>query len=363
MTKLLFALLVFAPAFALAQDPKPADKHNSTDPRKCKRCLPAYEKAMAYLKKNLNAASFPAKMVSGWVFLADGRFNDEVKVVLREALAWEQRKGNNQHGQNWYPALAAMFIAEYHKYAPTKETLDGMTALVQYFAKKQERTGGWFKWFEGAYTDRPDYPVKDLGILTAIIYGFLWSAKTHKVAVPEETMTKADKCITGYTTGEGIAYGSGQMGGDPTGARGAFAMLGLLSAGQTTHKIWKTYEKSFTKKLPKMDQGHHVGAFHCLGVTLGCKMLGPDATAELINKWADVYIAKQAPDGTVYIGDDGDAGGEKGLLNGSYGSTAAFALMILSQDAKILRPPAKKGAPTKPAPVNPDNPKPTEGDK
>jgi hypothetical protein len=367
MNRFLLALLILCPA-AVAQDAKPAAAHTSTDPRKCKKCVPAYEKALAYLKKNLNNASFPAKMVAGWLFLADNaRCGDELKIVLREAIAWEQRKGNSQHAQNWYPALAGMFLAEYHKYAPTKETLDAMDGIVKWFAKHQERTGGWFKWYEGAYKDRLDYPVKDLGILTAIAYGFLWSAKTHKVAVPDEVIKKADACLLSYTTGEGISYGTPQQGGDPTGARGAFCNLGLLFAGKTDHKIWKTYEKSMTRKIPKMDQGHHIGAFHCLGVVLGNKMLGPQAYGEVTAKWLDHYIGKQEADGTVYIGDDGDAGGEKGLIGGSYGSTAAFALMILCQDAKVLVPPKRGG--TKPAPTKPepkkDEPKnePSEPDK
>jgi hypothetical protein len=359
MNKIALAFLLLAPV-AFAQETKPVDKHTSPDPRKCKKCVPAYEKAMAKLKKELNSASFPAKMVAGWVFLADGRFNDELKVVIREACAWEQRKGNSQHAQNWYPALAGLFLCEIQKYAPTKETTEAITSIVAWMVKYQERTGGWFKWFEGAYKERLDYPVKDLGILTAITYGVLWSAKTHKIAVPDETMTKAEKCLLSYTTGEGISYGTGQQGGDPTGARGAFAMQGLLFAGQTQHKIWKTYEKTLTKKLDKMDQGHHIGAFHCLGVTLGCLRLGPEAYAELTAAWLDKLIAKQEADGGVYVGDDGDAGGEKGLIGGNYGSTAAFALLILGQDAKIL-PPPKRG-PAKPAP-KPDPKTPTDGDK
>ena len=155
---LLFPLLLLAP-IASAQDAKASEKHTSTDPRKCKKCIVAYEKAMTKLKKELNNASFPAKMVAGFVFLHDGRCNDEVKVVLREACAWEQRKGTSQHAQNWYPALAGLFLTEYHKYAPTKETTEAITSIVAWCVKYQERTGGWFKWYEGAYKDRLDYPV------------------------------------------------------------------------------------------------------------------------------------------------------------------------------------------------------------
>jgi hypothetical protein len=332
-----------APSASLPQD-KPAATHNSADFRKCRKCLPAYEKAMAYLKKNLGKASFPAKMVMGWAFLADPRFEGELKQVVTTAKNWESAKGNSQHAQNWYPALAGMLLAEVDKVQPTPEIQKTMQEIVDWFVAKQEKTGGWFKWFEGAVKDRPDYPVKDLGILDAIIFGYLWSAKTHGCKVPEATQQKADKLILSILGGNGISYGTGQNGGDPTGARGAFAMLGLLTAGQTQHKVWKTYDNYLERCIPKMDQGHHVGAFHALGLALGLKMLGQDKVAKLHAEWLDKLIAKQTEEGGVYIGDDGDAGGEKGLLGEDHGSTAAFAVILALQDPKLPIPPPKKGA-------------------
>jgi hypothetical protein len=114
-------------------------------------------------------------------------------------------------------------------------------------------------------------------------------------------------------------------------------MLGLSFAGQTRHVIWKTYEKGLIGKLEKLNQGHHVGALHALGVTLGCRLLGPEAYVALTTMWLDKLIAKQKPDGGVYVGDDGAAGGESALLGGDYGSTAAFALLLLGQDADLLQ--------------------------
>lgn len=321
---------------------KPPATHNSVDPKKCKRCAIAYEKACAYLKKNHTKASFAAKMVIGWLFLADGRFHKELEQIVKEAMQWADRKGNSQHAQNWYPALAGILLAEYYKYAPTAEVQQALVGIVKWFTEKQERTGGWFKWFEGAYTDRLDYPVKDLGMLTSIIYGFLWTVKTQKIPVDDAMMKKADDCLLNILTDKGIGYGSVSRGGDKTGARGAFVLLGLDFAGQANHKIYKTYVKLLPKQIPNLDQGHHIGAFHGLGVTLGCHKLGTEAFNELVKAWLDKLIDKQGEDGSLYIGDDGDAGGEPGLLKGNHGSTAAFALMILMQDPKVLRPTRKK---------------------
>lgn len=345
--KTALAAVALVSAFASRAIPqaqeKPPAAHNSTDPKKCKRCAFAYEKACAYLKKNYSKASFAAKMVVGWLFLADsGRFGKELEQVIKEATQWDDRKGKSQHAQNWYPALAGILLAEYYKYNPTAEVQQALVAIVKWFAEKQERTGGWFKWFEGAYKDRLDYPVKDLGMLTSIVYGFLWTVKTLKIPVDDAMMKKADDCLLNILTEKGIGYGSVSRGGDKTGARGAFVLLGLDYAGQSNHKICKTYVKLLPKQIPNLDQGHHIGAFHGLGVTLGCHKLGTEAYNELVTAWLDKLIAKQDADGGLYIGDDGDAGGEPGLLDGNQGSTAAFALMILMQDPKVLRPARKK---------------------
>ena len=100
----------------LAQDRNKKSRHTSSNPRKCKKCLPAYEKAVAYLKKELSRISFPAKMVTGWLFLADGRYPKELQSIIKTAIKWESLKGRNNHARNWYPALAGVLLAEYYKF-------------------------------------------------------------------------------------------------------------------------------------------------------------------------------------------------------------------------------------------------------
>jgi uncharacterized protein DUF6288 len=356
-------LLVLAGSLlAAAQDGKPpAPKkpvpHSSPDFRKCKKCLPAYEAALGYVKKHLAESTFPVKMMCAWLLMADGRYPNDVEQLVKTAMQWDAQRKNSQHAQNWYPALAGVFLAEYYKYAPTPDVQKGMADIVAEFVKTQERTGGWFKWFEGAYKDRLDYPVKDLGMLDSIILGFLHSAKTHGVKVPEDTLMKAEKCMDSLLDARGISYGTPQKYGEKTGARGSFLMMGLDFAGQRQHKVFKIYDNLLLQLIPNLDQGHHIGGFHCLGVVLGCHLLGPKYYDALIAKWLDHYLDLQAEDGSVYIGDDGDAGGEKGLLRGNVASTSGFALMILMQDQKVLRPPPPKGkkpaaapAPKEPAP-------------
>ncbi len=334
-------------AGAVAAD-APSDRHNAVNFRKCKRCLFAYEKALARVRKDVGSATFAAKMICAWLFLADGRYPNELQDLIKAACKWDQYRKGVQHGQNWYPALAGLFLVEAYKYYPTQEIHDQIYAIIANFVNNQERTGGWFKWFEGAYKDRLDYAVKDLGMIDAITYGFLYHARALGFKVPDATLQKADACMDKITTTQGISYGTPAKWGDPTGGRGGFCIQGLSYAQMFQHKIWTTYVEWLPKAIPKMDQGHHVGGLHCLAVTLGCRTLGPVVYQKLIQTWLDKLIDKQDADGGVYIGDDGAAGGENGLLKGNIASTSSFALMILLQDATLLHP---KRLPRLPAPV------------
>ena len=173
------------------------------------------------MREKLRKSRFAAQMHAAWLLLADGRHPKDLDFCVKTALAWEQKRGTHQHAQNWYPALAGMFLGEYYKYFPKPEVKKGIEGIIAEFVRTQEITGGWFKWHEGAYKDRPDYPAKDLGMLTSIIFGFFWTSKKLGIAVPEETLTKTTDCLDKLHTARGISYGTPQRGGDPTGARGS----------------------------------------------------------------------------------------------------------------------------------------------
>lgn len=320
---------------------------DAPQPRKLKNFSAAYEKAVSYCRSNLTQCGFPSKMIVGWMLLADGRFPEDLESVIETAKAWDRHRQGIKHGQNWFPALAGVLLSEYQRHHPKDEIKEALQKIVDEFVKNQEKTGGWFKWFEGAVKDMPGYPVRDLGFLDGMILGFLYGAKKHGCKVPESTLHNGERCLQAITSARGISYGTGQNFGDPTGARGGFMMLGLDIAGMRSHTIWTTYSRILTDCIPKMDKGHHIGAFHCLGLTLGCRMIGQQTA--VYNHWAQTLVNKQDKDGGLYIGDDGADGGEPGLLGSNYGSTAAFAVLLLMQDPNVLKPQkpgGKGGAPS-----------------
>jgi hypothetical protein len=317
-------------ASAWAQDAAPVP------PRKLRSCGDAYHKAVDYVLKNHKRANYAARMVAGWLLLADGRFSSDLESVVQAAIQWDKQRHYGDHAKNWFAALAGILLSEHHRHFPREETRAALQAIADHFVKNQEKTGGWFKWFEGAVVDMPKYPVRDLGILDGTILGLMYGAKKLGCKVPEATLQNGERCLDGILGPGGISYGTGQRGGDITGARGGLAMLGLDIAGMRSHRIWETYSKIIPSCISRMDQGHHVGAFHCLGLTLACWKLGHHPA--LLNEWGLKLAQKQDADGGLYVGDDGSAGGEKGCLGGNVGSTAAYALMVLLQEPNVLKP-------------------------
>jgi hypothetical protein len=315
--------------------------------RKLKRHGEAYDKAVAYLRQTIGKARFQAKMIVGFLWLADGRFPEDLAQIVEQAKQWDRYRKNIQHAQNWYPALAGALLAEVYKFTPSDDLKEAMQGIVDEFVKTQEKTGGWFKWYEGAVKDMPKYPVRDLGFLDCMVYGFLLSARKHGCKVPETTIQNGDRCLQSILGPGGVSYGTGQRGGDTTGARGAFAMLGLENSGNKSHPIWTTYAKIMQQRIPSLDKGHHIGGLHAMGVALGCRLLG--LQGELLNQWGAKLAAKQDAEGGLYVGDDGADGGEPGLFGSNHASTAAFAMILLLQEPGILNPKAK--GPGKPSPA------------
>jgi hypothetical protein len=341
-----FLLLLLLPgSLAPAKEkgaPAPLE-HTSRDPMKCAVCRAAYEKALDRVLGQLRRSTFPVKMICGWTLLADGRHEKDLQYCIDGAIAWRKQGWRERsHPGNWYPALAGAFLVEVRKYRRDREVDAAIEDIVAWFASTQESTGGWYKWHEGALRERLDYPTVDLGFVSALAITTMITAKAQGLRVPPETLQRAEAWMNRLTRDRGLAYGTSRggrpSGGETTGGRGAHLAVALAYAGRSEERFFEIYRRLLPTLLPKLDQGHHVGALHGLAVTMGCHVLGPKVYRQLTDLWLDRLIRKQQPDGSVTIGDDGDAGGEKGLLRGNTGSTAAFALMILLQDHDRLVP-------------------------
>jgi hypothetical protein len=341
---MVLALLAISGPAVAQDDPPPVVKHTSPDPMRCMACRPAYDRAMARVRGQLRRSTFPVKMICGWLLLADGRHPKDLEHCVDAAIAWKTQGAYRErsHPGNWYPALAGVFLAEVQKHRPQRRVREAMRGIIAHFAAVQEKGGGWYKWHEGALRERLDYPTVDLGYVTSLVMALLHTARAQGIRVPPETMRRGEEWLERCTGDRGIAYGTTRSGrrsgGEKTGGRGSHLVLALGYAGEIDHRVFEVYRRLLPDLLPNLDQGHHVGALHGLAVTLGCHTLGPKVYRKLTDLWLGRLMAKQDADGGLYIGDDGDAGGEEKLLRGNVGSTAAFALMILLQDHDRLVP-------------------------
>ncbi len=91
-------------------------KHDSVDPLKCRVCSSAYNKALAFVLKELSGARAGRsanKILAGWLLLADGRHSAELKALVNEAITWKYPNGSQS---NWYRALTALLLVEYAKF-------------------------------------------------------------------------------------------------------------------------------------------------------------------------------------------------------------------------------------------------------
>jgi hypothetical protein len=240
---------------------------------------------------------------------------------------------------NWYLGFGGIFLSEVYRLQPSDEIKEALTGIIEEAAKVQEPTGGWFSSFGTA--KKAKYPSEDHGQLTAMLYSTMLHMKAAKIPFAAGVLDRVEQYMDKQCGPGGITYGTGNRIQDTTGSRGGFALLGLLGAGRTDHKICRTYAQLLPRCFPNLRKGHHIGGWHMMGTVLGSYRLGPGTYAELTKVWLDKCIAEQAADGSFYLGDDEASGGEKGLFGSNRASTAAMAMLILGQKADLFKPPAK----------------------
>lgn len=340
------AILVLS---GVAQDAKPQVPPAPQGPN-IKQYKAEYEKMKAYLLKNMGNASFMEKIAIGLLLMADGGHPNEVQTALGEAKRAKGMVGGSNWA-NWYIGFGALFLSQYYVRFPSDDVKTALEELMERAAPEQEPTGGWFS--KTGAAKKANYPGEDHGQLTCMIYTGLLVMRQHKMKIPAGMLEKVEAYTQRQCGGGGITYGTGNRIADATGSRGGFALLGLVYAKRTDHKIVSTYRSILPQCFGRLEQGHHIGGWHFMGCVLGCWALGPDMLGQLRASALPKYVPKIDAEGGFYIGDDGASGGEKGLMGHNYCSTAALAMLIALGDPNAFKIPkpgtAKPGSePNKP---------------
>jgi len=343
----------FVAALALAQDG--AASHAHKDLAACKKCSGPYQRAVASVLERFPKADFPEKIIAGFLFLADGRHPAELQKVIE--MASRAKASAKSFNGGWYLGMAGLFLSECYRLQPTPEIKQALVELVATAQTTQEPTGGW----NHNLGFGKKYCADDLSIVTSMLYTTLLNMKTAGIDTPKGMIEKVNENLTKLLRPTGLDYGTRDAWGETSGSRVGMASIGLHNAGMTSHEIYTTAVKALPERLKRLDKGHGTGCIHLLSVTLACHRLR--IYRALTDEWLDKLIAKQAPDGSLLMGDDGAGGGEMKLIGNNIGSTAAFALFLLLQDPERLNPkvkgrPVAGGSPFSRSP-KPDSPQET----
>lgn len=335
------AFISLALVLAAPQDP-PAETHAHKDTLSCRKCSGPYQKALASVLDRFPKAGFPERMIAGLLFLADGRYPNELQQVVQTAS--RARASAHSHNGNWFLGMAGLFLSEHYRLQPTPEIRQALLDLVETAQKTQEPTGGWNHHLGFG----KKYCSDDLSIVTSMLLVTFMNMREAGIDVSKQLIEKTIENLTKLLRPTGLDYGTRDGWGEISGSRIGMAAVGLHIGRMTSHPIYTTALTALPARLKALNKGHGTGCLHLMSVTLACHRLG--IYSQLTAEWLDKLIARQAEDGSFLLGDDGAGGGEMRLIGNNIGSTAAFALFLLLQDRDRLNPKSvsrsteKKGA-------------------
>jgi hypothetical protein len=334
-------------SLALAGGAAAQDAAHHPDWRKCRKCLPALGKAMAYLKANLRSDS--AKRVigsklggyvfGGFAFMMDGASEKELEDCVRYCRQAVKDEGFNR---NWYLSMSMIFLAEYAtRCGLTPEVEKALAEGLRMAERQQEETGGWnhhlLFWKESGYNTKGGG--KDLGMVTAMLHAALVEMKALGCAVGP-VMERSRKNLETISDGMGVRYGTDNNVGDAGMARASWVLLGLLAAGQTADPLAAKYARGLDQRYKKVPEGvHGFAPLHYFSVAAAMHRLGAESYSKFAAEYLDRLIATQRADGVVPLENEDDVA-----------STAVFACIVMMQKDGAFRPPLRKkpGAPKEP---------------
>ena len=326
--------------------PAPVAAHNP-ELRKCKPCLAALGKSMAYLKanyKNPQTKRVIGSMLGGYVYagFAFLMAGEGYEKELEDCVRWcQQAVKDTGYNRNWYLGSCLYFLAEYSsKYGLTPQTQKAVFDAYKLAAEQQEESGGWCHhkemWREGDYNKKGGG--RDLGMINVQMYAALLEFKALGIDAPPGMLDRLRKNLESISDGPqgGICYGTDNRVGDPAFARAAYVTLGLQSTGAVNDPFFARFAKGLEKNFKRIKEGEHgFSPYHYFGVPAALHRMGPDAYRLFCDHWLDPLIATQRPDGVVPLHGDDDVA-----------ATGVFAcILCMQKDGAFKVPPRRKPKP------------------
>jgi hypothetical protein len=321
------ALALGAAAPQAAHDP---------DWRKCKKCLPAFTQAFGYVKANYKnpqtkrviGSMLGGYVFSGFAFLAEGNSPRELEDCVQYCAQAIKDEGFNR---NWYLSMCMFFLTEVAlRNGLTPQIQRALADGLKHAASQQEETGGWCHhremWKENGYNKRGGG--RDLGMVTAMIYGAFLEMKALGIEVPSAMFERAHKNLESLSDGAGVRYGTDNMVGDPGMARASYVLMALQGTGRATHPFYSKYLNGLEGRFKQVEAGvHGFAPLHYFSVGAAMHRAGPDAYRKFADAHLDRLIATQTADGVVPLKNEDDVA-----------STAVFATLVLLQRDGAFQP-------------------------
>lgn len=323
-----------------AEVPAPQAAHDP-DFRKCKKCMAALGKAMAYLKANYKnpqtkrviGSMAGGYMFGGFAFMMEGNSPKELEDCVKYCVQAIKDTGFNR---NWYLSMCLFFLAEYAtRYGLTAEVERGMAEGLKMAAPQQEATGGWCHhlqmWQENGYNRMGGG--RDLGMVTSMIYGAFLEMRGLGLEIPGGMMEKAQKNLESISDGAGIRYGTDNMVGDAGMARASYVLLGLQASGRAADPMYARFTKGLEQRYKNVDKGvHGFAPLHWWSVAAAMHRMGPEWYRKYCDEYLDKMIATQREDGVVPLAGEDDVA-----------STAVFASIVMMQKDGLFVPSKARG--------------------
>ena len=183
--------------------------------RKCKPCLAALGKSMAYLKANFDnpqtkrviGSMLGGYVHAGFAFLMAG---EGYQKELESCVRWiQQAVKDTGFNRNWYLGPGLFFLAEYSsRFGVTPQTRKAVFDAYKMAQEQQEESGGWCHhkemWKEDGYHTKGGG--RDLGMINVMMYSALLEFKALGIEPPAGMLDRVRKNLEtiGAESGGGI---------------------------------------------------------------------------------------------------------------------------------------------------------------
>jgi hypothetical protein len=291
----------------------------------------AASKALNYVRGQLKPggswAGFAERAFAGLAFIAEGSTPTEGEYAseLAACIDYFVRGGGGSEQENWYYAIAGLFLAEAHKKWPSDDKARRLEEIVAKIKETQEPTGGWSHHKGFAY-NLPGKTVPDLGIVTGLILAALGNIKAAGVEVPQDSISRGLAYCEKISDGAGLIYGTNNPVPDMGCTRGAGALIGLYFMNNRS-EIFGKVARGLRERVKQLEHGHAFPPIHFFNSAVGNYLAGQYGAFKA--EWVAKLLGQRESDGSIWMKNHEKIDYERNQLKSNVIGTSVLAVILL----------------------------------